>query len=260
MTGMESRTGSCSSSCSCSGVRAGVSGRFTKWLHGDLSRLPPRARRFDTAQQEQQLTFGPARRTGLRCSCAMAPTMNHHRGSRLPGLAVAAGVALASCGTARAHLRHFPGHPEWDDIWPDPLSLNDLRNSDGLSAGDVPPDLSGVWRGSPLASDDARYFMTPSGGGYGSSKDRSFANEAPAPPGMAFDVRCVTGDFQAQGDQPCGWDKARAMLSGSAGNWTATLTFYDGGVVSVTYVGVLREQKGALCASLRHAGGRDGPY
>ena len=65
-----------------------------------------------------------------------------------------------------AHERHFPGHPEWDNLWPDPVTLNDVGR-DG--AGGV-LDLSGVWKGSPKAGNEHRYFFTPSGGGYGSGE------------------------------------------------------------------------------------------
>jgi hypothetical protein len=167
-------------------------------------------------------------------------------------------LALALCALrgAHAHQRHFPGHPEWDDIWPDPFVLNDLRNQPHGSQ-DTPPDLSGVWTGSPISSPFARYFLTPSGGGYGSSKDRTFGAEVPAAPGTAYDVRCITGDFHSNGDTPCGWDSARVSLApssslSSAGsarrtkmqvdgaattNWTATFSFYVDGQVTETFSG-----------------------
>ena len=89
------------------------------------------------------------------------------------------------------------------------------------------------------------YFFTPSGGGYGSSKDSNFANEPPAAPGFGYDVRCVTGDWTAKAATPCGWDKARVIVSStltsaekramhiqsakpeSAPSWQATVTFYN---------------------------------
>ena len=173
----------------------------------------------------------------------------------------ALGLALLCVSPgAHAHQRHFEGHPEWDDIWPDPFVLNDLRDQPHGSQ-DAPPDLSGVWTGSPISSPFARYFLTPSGGGYGSSKDRAFAAQVPPAPGTAYDVRCITGDFHNNGDTPCGWDSARVSLapssSSSAGrarrtkvqfdgaassastatNWTATFSFYLNGQVSATFSG-----------------------
>ena len=86
-------------------------------------------------------------------------------------------TAVVLIGVVNAHDRHFPDHPEWNDIWPDPVTLNDLGKSnsdpDALRPAGTPPDLSGVWTGSPAAAANSRYFFTPSGGGYGSSKDRN---------------------------------------------------------------------------------------
>ena len=81
--------------------------------------------------------------------------------------------------TANAHLKHFEGHPEWDNLWPDPFAINDLGHRDAVNGAllagttdsdtddkrrfsaafddaDAPPDLSGVWTGSSLGSPDAR--------------------------------------------------------------------------------------------------------
>ena len=184
------------------------------------------------------------------------------------------------CDPTAAHDRHFAGHPEWDDLWPDPFTLNDLKGSIGGSngaahiggSGGGPPDLSGVWTGSPLAAPNSRMFLTPSGGGYGSSKDRSFSREAPAPPGTAYDVRCITNDYTHRGDISCGWDSARVTVKpinskhgrrrksvwsgGSSGGesstsvvtadadtddpqWTATFEFTKGGAVVTTLSGAI---------------------
>ena len=144
----------------------------------------------------------------------------------------------------KAHEKHFPKHPEWDTIWPDPVALNDLNNPDT----NTPPNLAGIWTGSPKRGLKHRYFFTPSGGGYGSSKDSSFINEPPAAPGFGYDVRCITGDWTAKAATPCGWDKARVIVSStltsaekrsihiqsaklgsatSAPSWQATVTFYN---------------------------------
>eukprot|EP00750_Incisomonas_marina_P012623 INCI17124.5.p1 GENE.INCI17124.5~~INCI17124.5.p1 ORF type:complete len:510 (-),score=85.81 INCI17124.5:54-1490(-) len=186
-----------------------------------------------------------------------------------------------------AHDRSFEGHPEWDSLWPDAFALNDLRGSKGAIAAesdvsavaDAPPDLSGVWTGSPIGSPKARYFLTPSGGGYGSSKDRAFAAEAPAPPGTAYDVRCITGDYTSDGALSCGWDSARVTvartqkrrrrplrntraparsndgggrLPGKAGassvgsNWTATFSFIVDGQVAHTKSGPIEGGNAAV--------------
>ena len=79
-------------------------------------------------------------------------------------------VPVLFCTHSLAHERHFEGHPEWDHLWPDPTSLNDVGSG---QTGSV-LDLSGVWKGSPKAGNEHRYFFTPSGGGYGSGEDISF--------------------------------------------------------------------------------------
>jgi hypothetical protein len=178
--------------------------------------------------------------------------------------AVAAVLALALVRFADAHDRHFAGHPEWDDLWPDPVALNDLRGSGQTETGAVvPPDLTGVWAlasasaasadaaASVDAADDqghrARVFLTASGGGYGSAMDREFAHEPALPPGFSFDVRCVTADYaSASGHQACAFAKGRVTLAirgqgharaGPTPNatttdtnvlWVATVTLFDG--------------------------------
>ena len=65
----------------------------------------------------------------------------------------------------------------------------------------------------------------------------AFANEPPAAPGMAWDVRCITEDYTQKAAVPCGWDRARAVISpaqhyqqaisvDASIKWTATITFY----------------------------------
>ena len=162
---------------------------------------------------------------------------------------VVAAVTACAFPGALAHDRHFEGHPEWDNIWPDPFSLNDLKHA---TSGDTPPDLSGIWTGSPLGAPNARYFMTPSGGGYGSSKDRSFAAAAPRAPGTAYDVRCISGDFTDDGDTPCGWDSALVEVAPStnsastSSNWTATISFLVNGQVSTKLSGAIENGNRAI--------------
>ena len=139
-------------------------------------------------------------------------------------------LVFISC--AVAHEKIFPNHPEWNNLWPDPVVLNDLKHP----GEDTPPNLSGIWTS---GAKTARYLLTPSGGGYGSSKDSMFANETPAPPGMAYDVRCITGDWTKAAPTDCGFTKARVALSSTrtramhiqsirvaTTTWQATVTFY----------------------------------
>ena len=131
---------------------------------------------------------------------------------------------FASIVVILGHERHFPGHPEWDNLWPDPPSLNDLKNGHES----LPPDLSGVWHGSPAGGEMHRYFFTPSGGGYGSAKDR-MPGFLPAAPGTAYDIACLTKDWTSKASGGCGWAVARAALNQDekTGEWTANITFMD---------------------------------
>jgi hypothetical protein len=146
-------------------------------------------------------------------------------------------ATIATSTVVSAHEKSFPTHPEWSDIWPDPMSLNDLKFHDANDHFSL-PDLSGIWTGSPAGGITQRYFFTPSGGGYGSSKDSSFTNEPPLPPGTSYDVRCITGDWTAKMLSSCGgWKKARVSVAKtktktkttktiSAAPWEATVTFF----------------------------------
>ena len=164
-------------------------------------------------------------------------------------------AAFISC--AVAHEKIFPNHPEWNNLWPDPVALNDLKHP----GEDTPPNLSGIWTsgakkpgsvGSTVPPKTARYLLTPSGGGYGSSKDSMFANETPAPPGMAYDVRCITGDWTKAAPTDCGWTKARVALSSTrtramhiqsirvaTTTWQATVTFYHSDNTTTSKTGSL---------------------
>ena len=172
------------------------------------------------------------------------PTPGSMRHSHLTPLVLAATALLAA-----AHERHFAGHPEWDGKWPDPPSLSDLGTGDG-----APPDLSGVWHGSPKAGDAHRYFFTPSGGGYGSAKDRHAAFAPAAAPGTSYDVACLTSDWNGGKAGGCGWDRATVVVApsgstaearrraldgvedaaaaaaaaGLVAGWTATVSFFTG--------------------------------
>jgi hypothetical protein len=109
------------------------------------------------------------------------------RGSVTVPRLLSGALALSFVLLASAHERHFAGHREWDNLWPDPFALNDLRAN---SIGN-PPDLTGlalcppsvmaamvcavvvsdamadagVWTGSPQGGLGNFYYFVPSGGG-----------------------------------------------------------------------------------------------
>lgn len=98
------------------------------------------------------------------------------------------------------HERHFPNHPEWDNIWPDPFTLNDLRENPQF-------DRSGIY-----VVGEYGVLITPSSGGYGSNKGRYYKQEVEKHPGLSYSVRCLQ-------DTCDGWVRARVLID--------TVTFFD---------------------------------
>eukprot|EP00045_Choanoeca_perplexa_P009466 m.91447 g.91447 ORF g.91447 m.91447 type:complete len:1043 (-) comp14907_c0_seq2:53-3181(-) len=112
-------------------------------------------------------------------------------------------LALLFVASVHAHQHHFADHPEWNNIWPETEPIQDLQ---ALSL----PVLTGLWTDSNAST--ARYWLQPSGGGFGTGKDAYLPKLSPETPGTAYDVYCVSGDWQKPGTA-CTFAKGRCTMT-----------------------------------------------
>jgi len=140
-----------------------------------------------------------------RFSCICLPFLNLFKfeisKNSLKMIIIVMMMMVMTTWVVQGHERTFPNHPEWNNIWPDPFTLNDLKASPEI-------DRSGIYEGGIL--------VTPSSGGYGSEKGRY--DEVERRPGASYSVRCLQSKCGSHG-----W--VRALILVRAGD--SIVEFFD---------------------------------